>query len=387
MAGSSAHEAPGASAASGAPGASAASGAEKADMQNEEEVVVAPAPAATTPADTPATSPPKTPKKTPRTPRQPSFSTLPPDMRKLLRRQMSPTSARPHASQGLSAEAAQELAAKRALRRKVLEFWSKGAHGYSASILTFCRALNLSCCSLIDDDGEALASVLTRDMRNIKELDLSGNKFSDRTLIALSTALAKGVAPAITQLQLGHNNISDAGVKAFAAALTAFDGFDNLRRELIKPNEKTVRALPRLERLSLSHNAVGPKGGGVLFRAAEDGALKELTSLVLSSNPIGDQGLIALAEVARDDEVLPKLAELHICNTDITDKGLTALAEIMMPTVGGLPTLRLLLLDDQHEQHAKLRAAHDTRTGQGGVHAIKIQHWGSEWEQSASPKR
>ena len=97
--------------------------------------------------------------------------------------------------------------------------------------------------------------------------------------------------------------------------------------------------------------------------------------------------MIALAEVARDDEVLPKLAELHICNTDITDKGLTALAEIMMPTVGGLPTLRLLLLDDQHEQHAKLRAAHDARTGQGGVHAIKIQHWGSEWEQSASPRR
>ena len=188
-------------------------------------------------------------------------------------------------------------------------------------------------------------------------------------------------------LQLGHNQISDAGIKAFSAALTGFDGFDNLRRELIKPNETVVRALPRLERLSLSHNAVGAKGGELLFRAAEDGALKELTSLVLSSNPIGDHGLSALAEVARDDEVLPKLGELHICDTEITEKGLVALAEIMVPTVGGLPALRLLLVDDQHEQHGKLRAARDARTGQGGVHAIKIQHWGSEWEQSASPRR
>lgn len=367
---------------------SAEAAPEKAEMQSEEETLGAPAQAPPAPADAPAAaSPPKTPKKTPRTPRQPSFSNLPPALRKQLRRHASPSSARPRANHGLSAEAAEEIAAKRALRKKVLEFWSKGAHGYSASILSFCRAINMSNCSLIDDDGEALASVLTPSMRNIRELDLSGNKFSDRTFVALSTALAKGSAPAITHLQLRHNNISDAGVKAFAAALTAFDGFDNLRRELIKPHETTVRALPRLERLSLSHNAIGAKGAEQLARAAEDGALKELASLVLSSNPIGDRGLGAFAEVTRDDEVLPKLTELHICDTEITDKGLTALAETMMPTVGGLPSLRLLLVDDQHVEHAKLRTARDARTGQGGVHATKIQHWGSEWEQSSSPRR
>lgn len=190
---------------------------------------------------------------------------LSPEMRKLVRRSgMSPGRAPRASIQPLRSELANELTAQRALRRKVLEFWSKGAHGYSRHVLTFCRSLNLTGCSLVDDDGEALSSELTRDMRNLKTVSLSNNKFGDRTLLALSMALARGAAPMITALALDHNAISDAGLKSFSAALVGFEGFDRLRAQSFRERDVVRRALPRLDRLDLSHNAIGPKGAEYL---------------------------------------------------------------------------------------------------------------------------
>lgn len=298
---------------------------------------------------------------------------LPPEMRKLLRRAgmagaASQTSARVR-------EVNPEVAARRALRRKVLEFWSKGAHGYSPMILGYCRNLNLTGCCLVDDDGEALSSELSRNMRNLKIIDLSDNKFGDRTLVALSVALARGAAPMVTDLQLGHNAVGDVGLKAFSAALVAFDGFDNLKGELFRQDETTItRALPRLGRLVLAHNAIGAKGIGYLAAAASEGrALQSLTYLALSGNAIGDDGFGAIAEAAEDDEVLPKLCELHLCDTGVTEKGITALSEVMQPSkAGGLPGLRTLLVDERHIQTKKLQDVYHSRTGQGGVHHLQI---------------
>lgn len=134
-------------------------------------------------------------------------------------------------------------------------------------------------------------------MKNLKLLDLSGNKFGDRTLTALSIALARGAAPMITHLQLGHNAISDGGVKAFSAALVGFEGFENLRAATFRETETVSCAVPRLERLMLTHNAIGPRGAEHLAQAAESGAFKVLTCLALSSNPIGDLGFAAIAKV------------------------------------------------------------------------------------------
>ena len=74
-----------------------------------------------------------------------------------------------------------------------------------------------------------------------------------------------------------------------------------------------------------------------------------------------------------DDEILDKLTDLHLCSTDVTDKGLAALAETLMPKNGGLPALRTLLVDEAHVSNTSLQQAHAARTGQGGVHAIRIQ--------------
>lgn len=264
-------------------------------------------------------------------------------MRKLMREISVGAASTPKKPQ-LSEQEREERAAKQALRRKVLEFWSKGAHGYSRHSLTHHRSIILNGCSLFDDDGEALASELTPAMTNLKLLDLSDNKFGDRTLVAFAEALRQGAAPLLSQLQLAHNAIGDAGMEAFSSALGG-------RRRCVRGGleDWTVGVLPRLERLDLSYNAIGPAGAGHLAKAAaveveekdEDGrpmsrkvTLQHLTCLVLSGNPIGEEGLVALATVARDAQVMPRLTELYIRNigsTTATENGLAALSQIMLP--------------------------------------------------------
>ena len=291
----------------------------------------------------------------------------------------------------LSDEEREKRAEQRALRRIVLEFWSKGAKGYSRHSLTHHRSLNLSSCSLYDDDGEALSSELTPAMTNLKLLDFTDNKFGDRTLIALSAALTQGAAPLLSHLHLGHNAISDAGMEAFGEALGG-------RRLTYRGgrDEWTNGVLPRLERLDLSHNAIGPKGASHLAKAAqvevgetdEDRddetsrkvALQQLTCLVLSDNPIGKEGVEALATAAQDPHVLPSLTELQIRrigSATATENGLAVLCEAMLPKTGGLPRLRTLLVDDRHINYDKLREVYAARagTGQGtGLHALNLDH-------------
>ena len=73
-------------------------------------------------------------------------------------------------------------------------------------------------------------------------------------------------------------------------------------------------------------------------------------------------------QVSEDDEVLPRLTELQLRDTRVSEKGIAALSEIMMPTMGGLPMLRTLLVDDVHHDQQKLQAVYRARTGQNGIH-------------------
>ena len=44
----------------------------------------------------------------------------------------------------------------------------------------------------------------------------------------------------------------------------------------------------------------------------------------------------------------------------------------MLPKVGGLPSLRTLLVDEPHVQNSEVQAACMARTGHEGVHACKV---------------
>ena len=139
-----------------------------------------------------------------------------PAMRKLVRRGMSPKEGDPiKQPKELSPEQlspAEERNAARIMRRKVAEFWSKQPHGFTSQDLYCVRTINLHSCSLNDDDGEALASVFTKDMVQLKQLDLFGNRFHDTTMAALAAAFVRGAAPLVTHLLLGRNAISDVGL-------------------------------------------------------------------------------------------------------------------------------------------------------------------------------
>ena len=309
-----------------------------------------------TPPSPSALSPctPKKKKKPPPIVRAPSMSGLSPEMRKIVRRQMASNTDEAPRKKELSPELQEELTAKRAMRRRVAEFWSKGAHGYTFQDLLFVRTVNLSSCSLTDEDGIAFASVLSKEMKQLKTLDLFSNRLHDPSLVALSAAFAAGAAPLLTHLQFGHNAFADEGVKSFASTLV--EG-----------------ALPRLESLSLVHNQIGAAGAEAIAQAAVDGAFASLAILSLSGNPIGDAGVRAIAGATEDDEILPKLVELHLRETTVGEKGLAALSETLMPKTGGLPCLRTLVVDESYLEHAKLKEVYMARTGQGGVHALKLQ--------------
>ena len=216
------------------------------------------------------------------------------------------------------------------------------------------RVVNLGHCHLANDDGLALASQLTKELRQLKELHLYGNRFHDSAMSALANKWAAGAAPLLTHLHLGHNAFGDIGFVALTKAI----------------GEK--KALPRLEQLTLDNNRIGAEGAAALAQIATDGALMVLTCLGLSGNPIGDEGVKALAKACSDEEVLPRLEQLHLRETHVGDSGLTALAEILLPKVGGLPALRTLVVDHEHVEHARLQEAYVARTGQGGVHMVKI---------------
>ena len=284
----------------------------------------------------------------------------------------------------LSQEQQDEQATKRELRRKVREFWSKQAHGYTPDDLNCVRAVNFGHCHLHDDDGVALASALTKEMTQLSELHLYGNRLHDSALCALASAFAAGTAPLVTHLHLGHNAIADKGLLALVEAIGG-----------------ESKALPRLLELTLFNNKIGDAGVTALVQCAADTliaykeerraqeraevgeqlpplpavALKHLQVLGLSGNPIGNAGVAAFADAVReDDDVLAQLIELHLRETRATaDGGLSALGDVLCKRAG-LPMLRTLVIDEEALSHPRLKEAYAQRagTGHGGVHAFKM---------------
>lgn len=295
-------------------------------------------------------------------------------MRRLVKRGMAPGTEQTSRQRELSQEAQDAQDAKRDMRRRVREFWSKQAHGYTPDDLKCVRAVNFGHCHLSDDDGIALASQLTAEMTQLRELHLYGNRLHDRAMEAIAQTLERGSAPLLTQLHMGHNAIGDVGMRALVAVIGEHG------------------ALARLEQLTLFQNRIGAEGISALVQCAVDGAqrasaarqaarrdpdlpqhvppgpLSHLVLLGLSGNPMGDNGMSALADaVGETDEVLPNLVELHVKDTGATaDGGLAALAGALMPTRGGLPQLRTLVVDEGALENPRLKEACSARTGQGG---------------------
>ena len=298
-----------------------------------------------------------------------------PAMRKMLRRSMSPGTDRGSRVRELDPELQAELAAKRAMRRKVQELWSKQPHGYTQEDLTSVRSIHFGYCHLADDDAVALASQLSKEMRQLTSLQLYGNRIHNPGMIALSNAFTSGAVPFLVELSLGHNAIGDEGLQALMEVFAP--------KGMVEDGK-----LPRLEQLGLDHNRIGADGVAAIAQAAEKGAFANLRTLSLSGNTrIGDEGLSALAKACNNDEdVLANLSELHLREIGATaDGGITQLANAMMPTQRGLTALRLLVIDEEFIDSGRIKEMTTGRTGHGGVHAVKVQAYG-DWSRSGTRK-
>ena len=113
--------------------------------------------------------------------------------------------------------------------------------------------------------------------------------------------------PKLKVLLLHDNRFGDAGLITLCAGLI----------------RATLRGVTcSLEVLGLSFNHVGPAGAEALSAALSRGALPHLQRLNLNNNPLGNQGITALAPALRKQRALCDV-DLMACN--ISDKGVAAM--------------------------------------------------------------
>ena len=87
-----------------------------------------------------------------------------------------------------------------------------------------------------------------------------------------------------------------------------------------QPGIFEAQSFPGDNALGLASSQLGGEGSDAAsrVRCLVEGVLLHLACLALSGNPIGNDGITALAKAASDDEVLPRLVELHIRDTQVT---------------------------------------------------------------------
>lgn len=161
-----------------------------------------------------------------------------------------------------------------------------------------------------------------------EDLTLDACSMGDSGATQLASALAAGHGRALVSLALDSNDIGDTGARALAVAFGS------------------VGALPRLERLFLSHNSIsGACIGELVGAVAPSGGVAQLCSLDLNGNPLGDQGLAALGAAVASG-CLQQLVKLFLDRAQIGDDGLTSFSASMRSAPSLLPKLYELWLSN-----------------------------------------
>ncbi|XP_042626758.1 NACHT, LRR and PYD domains-containing protein 12-like isoform X3 [Cyprinus carpio] len=150
------------------------------------------------------------------------------------------------------------------------------------------RSAQLNSCGVTDECCVALASVLTSNPSQLRELNVSGNKLGNSGVKMFSSGLENPHCK-LEKLWLRYCEITDEGCAALASAL----------------------------RSNPSH----------------------LRELDLSWNKLGDSGLKHLCEGLKDPQC--KLEKLSLSSCDVTDEGCVALASVMKPNPSHLRELNL----------------------------------------------
>jgi Ran GTPase-activating protein (RanGAP) involved in mRNA processing and transport len=144
-----------------------------------------------------------------------------------------------------------------------------------------CYKLLVLSCNNIGITGAKTIAKLIGKMKNLEELDLSGNCFGNKG----ATHLAEGLklCTSLQKLGLGRNMIHALGIKEIAGALA---GCSQLQPQ--------PQPQPQLKCLELVRNEFGDVGATYIAEAIKNNKL-ELTSLDIARNNIGELGMENIA--------------------------------------------------------------------------------------------
>jgi hypothetical protein len=172
---------------------------------------------------------------------------------------------------------------------------------------------------------------------------------------AFASTLEAGVASGATKF----TNSGDVGLvatiygKAFAAEMAAVGAllYNGLRWDdaQVRTLCAALRAahagggLRELETLYLSNNQMGDGAAAALAALLEEGAMPNLETLDLGGNQISDAGVAALASALRDG-ALPSCTKIDLGDNQISDAGVAALASALRG--GALPSCKVINLYD-----------------------------------------
>ncbi|XP_035665038.1 uncharacterized protein LOC118408380 [Branchiostoma floridae] len=192
--------------------------------------------------------------------------------------------------------------------------------------------IDLSCNAISDEAVSGLAEGLG-SCQNLKKVNLSHNKLSDRGDFLPPL-------PKLEEMDLSNNDISDEAVPGLTKVLCACQ---NLKKVDLSHNKLSDRgdflpSLPYLEEIDLSHNAISDKAVPGLAKGF--GSCRNLKKVDLSHNKLSERGdflsPLALEEIdlshnSINDKAVPGLVKglatcqglrtVHLTNNQISNKG------------------------------------------------------------------
>lgn len=209
------------------------------------------------------------------------------------------------------------------------ELYLPDLHGAHEWLAPLAAGLKLDCKSAEADLAVGLAR------RRLGTLDFEGSKLGDAGVGVLAPAVSS--CASLTHLFLPASRVGDAGARALAGALLVPSPHAGLRvldlssnrvgddgvaglQALVRLPAPEITPVPLVE-LRLSENRIGPHGMHLLGDALRGNVL--LHTLMLSDNPVGDEGgrALALALVARSPSWPSALRRVYLAGTNLTDAG------------------------------------------------------------------